>query len=127
MSGRSLHRLLLYLIALVWLANGLLCKAFALVPRHEAIVARILGPAHAAPLTRLIGLAEIGMAVWVVSGIKSRWCALAQIALIGGMNTLEVLLAPDLLLWGRANAVFAGLFCLLIYMHTFYFARLLPR
>jgi hypothetical protein len=43
------------------------------------------------------------------------------------MNTLEALLAPDLLLWGRANVFFAVLFCLLIYHHTFRAARPFPR
>ena len=113
-----MHRLITVLIALVWLANGLLCKVLLLVPRHATIVARILGPAHATLLTRLIGLGEIGMAFWVLSGIKARWCAWAQIALILSMNTLEAVLAPDLLLWGRLNAVFAVLFCLLIYVHS---------
>jgi hypothetical protein len=122
-----MHRTITYLIALVWLANGLLCKVLMLVPRHAAIVARILGPAHASLLTRLIGLSEIGMALWVLSGIKSRWCAGVQIVVILSMNTLEALLAPDLLLWGRANAVFAALFCLLIYFHTFRPARFSPR
>ena len=107
-----------YLIALVWLSNGLLCKVLHLVPRHEAIVARILGPAHAGGLTRLIGLGEIGMAAWVASGRGPRWCAASQIILVLSMNTLEALLVPDLLLWGRANAVFAALFCLLIYFHS---------
>ena len=121
-----MYRLLLYLIALVWLANGLLCKVLALVPRHEAIVARILGPEHAGVLTRLIGVSEIGIALWVISGFQRRWCALAQIGLILSMNVLEAWLAPDLLLWGRANAVFAGLFCLLIYFHTFRLGSLHP-
>ena len=58
-----MHRLLTFLIAFVWLANGLLCKLLLLVPRHAAIVARILGPAYASTLTRLIGLGEIGMAL----------------------------------------------------------------
>ena len=118
-----MHRLVHYLIALVWLANGLLCKVLLLVPRHAAIVARILGPTHAGLLTRLIGLGEIGLALWVLSGVKSRWCALVQIVLVLSMNLLEAWLAPDLLLWGRANALFAGLFCLLIYFHTFRAAR----
>ncbi|MBD2767836.1 DoxX-like family protein [Hymenobacter sp. BT664] len=108
-----------YFIALVWLVNGLFCKLLMLVPRHAAIVARILGPTHAGLLTRLIGLAEIGMALWVVSGRYRRWGALTQIVLILSMNALEAWLAPDLLLWGRANAGFAVLFCLLIYWHTF--------
>ena len=129
MKALPWHRPVLYLIALVWLANGLFCKVLLLVPRHAAIVGRILGlgAAHAEPLTRLIGLSEIGMAVWVVSGIKSRWCALAQIALVLTMNALEAWLAPDLLLWGRANGLFALLFCLLIYCHTFGVARPNPR
>ena len=112
-----MHRLITYLIALVWLINGLLCKVLMLVPRHAAIVARILGPAHASVLTRLIGLGEIGMALWVLSGIRPHWCAWTQIALILSMNMLEAVLAPDLLLWGRCNAVFAVLFCGLIYFH----------
>ncbi|GAB3741950.1 hypothetical protein GCM10027594_21550 [Hymenobacter agri] len=120
-------RLLTLLIALVWLANGLLCKVLLLVPRHAAIVARILGPAHATSLTRLIGLGEIGMAAWVLSGIRPRWCAWAQIVLILSMNTLEALLAPDLLLWGRLNAVFAVLFCGLIYFHCLRPARLVGQ
>ena len=112
-----MHHFVTFLIAMVWLANGLLCKLLLLVPRHAAIVARILGPTHATLLTRLIGLGEVGMALWVLSGIKPRRCAWAQIVLIFSMNTLEAVLAPDLLLWGRANAVFAALFCLLIYFH----------
>ena len=69
-----MHRLITYLIALVWLANGLLCKVLLLVPRHAAIVARILGPTHAEVLTRLIGLSEIGMGRRI-SAIKSYWWA----------------------------------------------------
>ncbi|QKG56730.1 hypothetical protein GKZ68_08910 [Hymenobacter sp. BRD128] len=114
-----LYRALTYFIALVWLANGLLGKVLNLVPRHAAIVARILGPAYAGPLTRLIGLAEIGMAVWLLSGIRRRWCVLAQLALVTTMNALEFRLAPDLLLWGRANAVFASLFVGLLYYYEF--------
>jgi hypothetical protein len=118
-----LYRTLTYLIALVWLANGLLCKVLGLVPRHAAIVARILGPAHAGLLTRLIGLAEIGMAAWMLSGIKRRWCVLAQMGLVAVMNTLEYFLAPDLLLWGHTNALFAGLFIVLLYVYAFQLPR----
>lgn len=113
-----MHRLFTYLIALVWLANGLLCKLLMLVPRHAAIVARILGPAHAGILTRFIGLGEIGIGLWVISGVKPRWCAWTQIGLVLTMNSLEAILAPDLLLWGRVNALFAALFCGFIYLHS---------
>lgn len=121
-SGR-LYQALTYFITTVWLANGLLCKVLGLVPRHAAIVARILGPTYAGPLTRLIGLAEIGMAVWMLSGLYRRWCVVAQMVLVAVMNALEAWLAPDLLLWGRANAVFASLFIALLYYYEF----VLPR
>lgn len=117
-----LHRVFTVGIALVWLANGLFCKVLHLVPRHEQIVARILGPAHAPGLTIAIGLAETGTAAWVASGRRSRWGALGQMTLVAGMNALEFLLAPDLLLWGHYNAVFAGLFVLLIYYNEFVLA-----
>jgi len=122
-----MHRVITILFALVWLVNGLLCKLLMLVPRHAAIVARILGPAHAGMLTRLIGLGEIGIGLWVFSGIKSRWCAWVQMVLVLSMNVLEAVLAPDLLLWGRVNAVFAALFCGFIYFHSLWPARLAQR
>lgn len=118
-----LYRSFTYLITLVWLVNGLLCKVLGLVPRHATIVARILGPAYAGPLTRLIGLAEIGMAIWMVSGLYRRWCVVAQMLLVAVMNALEAWLAPDLLLWGRTNALFASLFIALLYYYEF----VLPR
>lgn len=124
---QSFYRVLPYFIALVWLVNGLLCKVLGLVPRHAAIVARILGPAHAGLLTRLIGLAEIGLASWMLSGLHRRWCVVAQILLVGVMNALEAWLAPDLLLWGRANALFASLFMLLLYYYEFILLRPSPR
>jgi len=119
-------QLLNYLIASVWMVNGLFCKVLNLVPRHQAIVTRILGNGHSRLLTVLIGLSEIGMAVWVLSGIWTRANAIAQIAIIAAMNTLEFFLAPDLLLWGKANSFFAFLFVLLIYYNEFNFNKKLP-
>lgn len=119
MKAKSLQRLLRYGIAAVWFVNGLFCKVLHLVPRHEAIVARILGAQYAAPLTRLIGVAEIGMAVWVLSGRWLRLSVAAQIALVLTMNLLEFLLAADLLLWQQFNLLFAGLFALLLYYYGF--------
>jgi DoxX-like family len=113
-------RFLNCLIAAVWLANGLFCKVLNLVPRHREIVARILGDDHAGILTRAIGLSEMAMAFWILSGIGTRLNAITQMAIIATMNSLEFILAPDLLLWGRFNALFAFLFILLIYYNEFY-------
>ena len=109
-----------YSIALVWLANGLFCKGLNLVPRHQEIVATILGQQHARLLTIAIGISEILMAIWILSGIKSRLNAIFQIAVIAVMNTLEFILVPGLLLWGRFNALFALLLILVIYYHEFH-------
>lgn len=119
MTDKKKHQLLNYLIASVWLMNGLFCKVLNFVPRHQEIVARILGNENSRLFTILIGIAEIGMAVWIVSNVWSRINATLQILVIATMNVLEFLLVPDLLLWGRANILFAFLFILLIYYNEF--------
>ena len=111
--------LLTVAITLVWLINGLFCKVLNYVPRHRMIVARILGETHATILTTAIGLSEILMALWIASGIKSRWCALVQMCVVALMNILEFILVPDLLLFGRFNAVFATVFILVVYINEF--------
>jgi uncharacterized membrane protein YphA (DoxX/SURF4 family) len=114
------NKALNFLIAAVWLANGLFCKVLNLVPRHQQIVARILGSDHAELLTKMIGFAEIAMAVWIVSGYWSRLNAFVQIMIIAAMNLMEFFLVPDLLLLGRFNLLFAFLFILLIGYNEYY-------
>jgi DoxX-like family len=116
----TLNKIITICIALVWIANGLFCKVLHLVPRHEQIVARILGTAYAHPLTIAIGCSEIVMAIWILTRIKTRLNAIAQIIIVATMNTIEFLLAPDLLLWGKLNSVFAFLFILLVFYNAFY-------
>jgi hypothetical protein len=86
-------RILNYLIAAVWIANGLFCKVLNLVPRHQEIVARIIGNAHAGIITRAIGFSEVTMAVWIISGIKTKLNAVTQTVIIAMMNSLEFILA----------------------------------
>ncbi len=109
------HKTLTLLIALVWLLNGLFCKVLNFVPRHELIVSEILGSDYSRYLTILIGLSEIAMTIWIVTGYKTKLNAIAQITIVAAMNTLEYLLVPDLLLWGKLNSVFALLFIGLVY------------
>lgn len=122
MTNKTLNqKIVTILIAGVWIVNGLFCKVLDLVPRHQQIVTRILGETHSRLLTVLIGIAEILMACWILSGIKTRLNAVLQILIIAVMNSIEFILAPDLLLWGRVNAVFALLFMILIYCNKFKF------
>jgi len=119
MTNNKKHKILTYCIATVWLANGLFCKVLNLVPRHEQIVARILGNDYSRPLTILIGLSEIVMAVWVLTKFKSKINAIAQMTVVATMNIIEFIVVPDLLLWGRLNIVFAFLFIRLVYYNEF--------
>lgn len=106
-------------ISLVWLINGLFCKLLNLVPRHQQIVARILGEEYSAIATKAIGVSEILMFAWIISGIKSRLCALTQIIIIATMNILEFILAPNLLLFGRANIILATVLIIGIFVDGF--------
>jgi hypothetical protein len=115
----SIKTILTILIAAVWLINGLLCKLLNLVPRHQMIVSRILGNTYSQALTKTIGILEILMFVWIVSKIKPRWCALFQIAIVAAMNLIEFFLVPDLLLFGRMNAIIATIFIGLIYSNEY--------
>ena len=99
--------------------NGLFCKVLHLVPRHEMIVSRILGFVYAPFLTKLIGFSEILICIWIMSNIKSRWCAITQIILVATMNIIEYNFAQDLLLFGKLNLVFASLFILVVYYNEF--------
>ena len=114
------NKVLNFLIATIWLANGLFCKVLNVVPRHQEIVGRILGSDHAELFTKGIGFAEIAMAIWIVSGYLSRVNTLMQVVIIGTMNLLEFFLVPDLLLWGRFNLLFAFLFMLVILYNEYY-------
>ena len=120
MTNRKIYKILTFCIATVWIVNGLFCKVLNLVPRHEQIVARILGDDYSRVLTILIGLSEMAMAIWVLSKFKSRLNAIAQIVIVGIMNTLEFILVPDLLLWGKLNSLFAFLFIMVVYFNEFY-------
>lgn len=91
------------MIALIWIINGLICKLLNFVPRHEQIVARILGHQYSGLITKLIGVSELIMAVWILSGYKSKLNVITQVVVIILMNMLELLLAPDLLLFGTFN------------------------
>jgi hypothetical protein len=94
-SAASLAQLL---VALTWIVFGLVFKLLRAVPRHEQIVARILGERVAPVLTRLIGVGECFVGAWMLSGWQLPWCVLVQTALIVTMNAIELYKARDLLL-----------------------------
>ncbi len=107
------HRLLAALIGGVWVFHGLWSKVLGQVPRHELIVGRILGDRWAAPATLAIGLCEITLGLWVFTCLFRRTCATVQTLALVTMNTLEILIASDLLISAPGmvalNVVFLGL------------------
>lgn len=123
MNLRIPHLLATTFITSVWFINGFFCKVLDLVPRHRAIVGQILGDEFSWIFTKLIGAGEILIAVWILSRIKSRFCAVFQMLMVGSMNIIEFILAPDLLLFGRLNILFAVMFILLIYINEFIFEK----
>ena len=103
------------LIGLVWLVNGLFCKVIGGVPRHQEIVATILGDEYAGFITILIGCGEILLAFWILSGRFRSACGWLQIILVLTMNIIEQVSASELLLWGPWNFLWALGFVIVVW------------
>ena len=132
-------------MALVWGVNGLWCKVLGGVPRHEAIVGEVLADVVdvfgnvvaigdvdvdvvAAVLTRVIGVLELLMLAWFLSGHWPRLNAASQITIVLAMNIIEQLVAPELLLFGPWNFLWACCFCAVVVVRTrLHLARLAQR
>jgi hypothetical protein len=63
------------------------------------------------------------MAIWILNGLWHRLNVWVQILLVLTMNVIELVMVPDLLLFGRLNAVVAVAFCLLLYADEFVWHR----
>lgn len=123
MGLKLIYRFLRISFALFWFVNGFYCKILGLVPRHEFIVAKILGFDYAQQFTHAIGFAEVIMGFWILSGYKAKLNAATQIVVVLLMNILETLIVPELLLWGSMNLLFAFIFVLLIFINEFIIAK----
>jgi len=115
----SAQKILSWSIAAIWIVNGLFCKVLGFVPRHEQIVKRILAPYNSHIIVVLIGISEICMAIWVFSNFKTKLNSVIQILVVTAMNIIEFIFAPDLLLWGKFNILFAFLFTLVVFINGF--------
>ena len=77
----------------------------------------------AGTFTLFIGIGETALGIWILTGKRIKETAVFQIVLIGTMNTIEFILVPELLLWGKLNALFAFLLILVIYINAFLIQR----
>ena len=103
------------IVVSVWLIHGLFNKLLHFSPRHLAIVQSVPGLAGSRGEVALaaIGLAEVGIALWVLSGAAAGVCAAVQTVLLLSMNVVELSVARSLLLWPGGlipiNLIFLGL------------------
>lgn len=85
-------------IGAVWVFHGLYSKLLGGIPRHQQIVARVLGNRHAGLATKAIGFGELALGVWAFSGYERVGCATVQTVALVAMNALEIARAGDLLI-----------------------------
>jgi uncharacterized membrane protein YphA (DoxX/SURF4 family) len=89
------------LVAAVWLVHGLFNKLLDGSPRHLAIVQSVPGfdGVTGSVILTLVGVFEVAVAGWVLSGRAPRACAVVQTAALLSMSAVELTFARHLLLW----------------------------
>ncbi|HCN38288.1 MAG TPA: hypothetical protein DIS94_11330 [Bacteroidetes bacterium] len=113
------YKIINIFIALVWIVNGLFFKILNIVPRHKEIVNKIFPGDWSDLIILIIGILEVLLAIWILTGFKIRLNTLLQVLLILTMNIIEFFYVPDLLLFGKFNLFFAIIFCILILLNEF--------
>jgi hypothetical protein len=88
------------LVASVWLVHGLYNKLLGGSPRHLAIIQAVPGLAdlNGERVLTLVGLFEVAVALWVLSGRAPIRCAATQTVVLLSMNVVELTFARHLLL-----------------------------
>ncbi len=102
-------------IGSVWIFHGLYSKILNGIPRHRLIVGKILGTERAGIATKTIGLLELLLGVWVITNWQPVWCASVQTAALIVMNSLEIILACELLISSVGMVVLNLLFLSLVW------------
>lgn len=105
-------------IAAVWIFHGLYSKLLGGIPRHEMIVGRVLGETHARWGITAVGLLEIALGLWILTGRNRITCAAIQTAAIVAMNTIEILLARDLLISAPGMIALNAMFLSLVWWYA---------
>jgi len=83
-------------VAAVWLYEGLWCKILGRLPSQAQVVASVpgLGSRFALPFLKALGVVEVLLAAWVLSGILPGACAITETAFL-------IVLNFNGLLWAR--------------------------
>ncbi|HUK32862.1 MAG TPA: DoxX-like family protein [Vicinamibacterales bacterium] len=75
-------------VAAVWMYEGLWCKVLGRVRSQIDVVTAVprLGPRFGVPFLKMLGVAEVALAVWVMTGIVPGLCAISQTLLLMTLN-----------------------------------------
>jgi hypothetical protein len=86
-------------VAAVWLYEGLWCKLLGRDPNQLSVVEAVprFGPRVGALFLKTLGMVEVALALWVLSGVLPLWCALAQTLLLVTLNANGILWARHLI------------------------------
>ncbi|MEO6773646.1 MAG: DoxX-like family protein [Kofleriaceae bacterium] len=99
MTGLPPTWLLRGAVAGVWLYEGLWCKLLEGDPNQLEVVETVpvLGPRFGKMFLKALGVTEVGLGLWALSGVAPRSCALAQTALLVTLNTNGILWSRHLI------------------------------
>lgn len=107
--------------ASVWFCFGLFGKIIPAHGRHQQILEDILHISNANTLIVFIGLLELALSLWILTIKNVKHLVPFQVMLILFMNLLELKFAPEHLLFGRFNILFAIAYSyLIIYLEYFH-------
>ena len=83
-------------VAAVWLYEGLWCKLLGRVQSQVQVVTAVprLGPRYGLLFLKGLGVVEVGLAAWVMTGIVPGLCAIVETALL-------ILLNANGIVWAR--------------------------
>lgn len=86
-------------VAAVWLYEGLLCKLLRGEPRQFEVVKAVprYGPRFGVPFLMSLGVVEVTLAVWVLSGVAPLLCVIAQTVLLVSLNVNGLIWARDVI------------------------------
>jgi DoxX-like family len=75
-------------VAAVWLYEGIWCKLLGGEPNQARVINAVpaLGPRFGGPFLKILGVAEVLLALWVLSRLAPVVCALAQTVLLVALN-----------------------------------------
>lgn len=84
-----------FAVAAVWIYEGFWCKLLGGEKHQVQVVEAVprLGPRVGKTFLKALGVVEVGLAAWVLSGWMPGACAVVQTALLVGLNANGILWA----------------------------------